>query len=151
MADDLQSLILSHLKASAPQLRPSNEQVLGFPLRQPYQSEDFYFQANPQVAGMAAEDNAIVLNPYSQLSTPQRSSVALNEAIRLFMRQKGIVPQITPSQEQIASFANTPYATNPNAMRQTLISRYLTQDPSAGQFTPEQIAEAQRINALLPK
>lgn len=151
MADDLQSVILSHLRASAPQLRQANENVMGFPLRQPYQSEDAYFQANPHVAGMAAEDNAIVLNPYSQLSTPQRSSVALNEAIRLFMRQKGIVPNITPSQEQTASFVGTPYAADPNALRQTLISRYLTQDPSAGQFTPEQVAEAQRISGLLPR
>uniref|UniRef100_A0A6H1ZG35 Uncharacterized protein n=1 Tax=viral metagenome TaxID=1070528 RepID=A0A6H1ZG35_9ZZZZ len=39
--------------------------------RQPYESERNYFRSNPNVGGMAAEDNAVILNPFSNLSQEQ--------------------------------------------------------------------------------
>ena len=33
-----------------------------------YEGEDKYFKENPHVAGMAAEDDRIIMNPYSKLT-----------------------------------------------------------------------------------
>ena len=109
-----------------------------------YPGEQSFFAGNPQVAGMAAEDNRVVLNP--ALSDPAaRKSVFLNEAARLFMRQNG-TPQVevTPAQRQ--RFAGTPYETAaPDDLRATILARRLSGDPSAGETTPEQNAAAGRL------
>ena len=43
-------------------------------VREPDPSELEYFEGNPAVTGMAAEDNRIILNPHSQLSDDERQS-----------------------------------------------------------------------------
>jgi hypothetical protein len=93
---------------------------------------------------MAAEDNKIILNPYSKLSASEKAAVAKNEAYRIYMRQKNINPsfQVTPEQE--AMFKGTAYANDNKAMKQTIIARILSGDPSA-KATPEQAAEADKI------
>lgn len=104
-------------------------------MRSPTNSEMAFFQRSG-VPGYAAEDMAVVLNPGSSLTPDERAAVAKNEASRLWMRETGFQPQFTPSAEQVASFAGTPYATNKNAMLETLLARLLSGDPSAG--TPSQ-------------
>jgi len=110
----------------------------GYPVRRPQVSELSYFRMNPQVAGMAAEDDAIALNPFSDLTEEQRTAVAQNEAARLYMRGGGggTAPSVTEAQQ--AQFSGTPYQGNDEAMRQTIIARLLSQDPSAGSATPDQ-------------
>lgn len=125
-----------------------NDQVLGYPVRgQLYQGEDAYFKANPQVTGMAAEDGAVILNPYSTLKPEEQRAVAFNEALRLHMREGKIEPRITVTPEQDAYFKGTPYERADLEKRQTIIARILSGDPSI-KPTPEQAKEADRIKRV---
>ncbi len=110
-----------------------NEQlaVLGYPLRQPTSIELEWFRTNPKVGGYAAEDYAIVLNPYAPLSAIEAKCVALNEALRLFMRAINLDPSIEITQAQTQYFAGTPYESDLRATKQTLIARIAGGDPSA--------------------
>lgn len=121
-----------------------SSQTLGYQMRQPYESEQKYFYANPHVGGMAAEDGKIVMNPFSSLSPQERAAVAQNEAYRLYMRESGYQPNSAIAPDQVGQFGDTAYARDPNAMRQTLLARTLTGDPSA-RPTAEQKAEAERV------
>lgn len=129
--------------------------VYGYEIRSPYQGELQFFQKNPQVAGMATEDKRIILNPASGLSDKERMAVAQNEAIRLFMNEKGFQPtfELTPEQMSFFQKMNADYAKPQNKMaaRQTILARILSGDPSAGTPTKEQMQEANRLKALLPK
>ncbi len=49
---------------------------------------------------MAAEDNTIILNPYSKLSKKNLGLVAQNEALRLKMRKENFTPNIDVTDEQ---------------------------------------------------
>lgn len=129
------------------------QSVYGYAVRAPFKSEDAYFLLNPRVTGMAAEDGKIVLNPHSSLSYDEKVAVAKNEAIRLFMRENKVDPQFKVTPEQMKSFAGTAYGERGNEgfMRQTLVSRILTGDPSAGNATEEQRKVAKSIMQQLEK
>lgn len=109
-----------------------------------YKGEDEYFKKNPHVGGMAAEDDRVIINPYSSLSPEEKQAVAQNEYLRIKMRQKKIVPNIELTEEQMKAFKGTEYEKDQNALKQTITTRILTGDPSA-KATKEQIAEAKRI------
>ncbi len=102
-----------------------------------YPGEDEYFKANPHVAGMAAEDDKIIMNPFSTLTDKEKSAVMMNEAARVHMRNKLIEPpnyDLTPTQtKQFES-----YSKDPNDVKQTIAARILSGDPSAGDVTPDQ-------------
>lgn len=121
-------------------MQPSNalERVYGYDVRKPYLSEDTYFSGNRHVAGMAAEDGRIVLNPYSALNIDERNAVARNEAARLYMRERNITPLFDVRPDQAAFFKGSAYENNPAAMRQTILARRISGDPSAGAPTEEQ-------------
>jgi hypothetical protein len=121
--------------------------VYGYPVRSPYPGERSYFQANPGVAGMAADDGAITLNPYASLSAEQMRSVARNEAIRLHQRDMGMryTFPLTPHQE--AFFRGSAYERDPQAARQTVVARMLAGDDSAGEATDDQRAAAAMTQA----
>lgn len=118
----------------------ADDDTFGYEVRKPYPSELNYFKKNPKVSGMATQDNRIILNPYSGISPEQQKSVAKNEAIRLFMRSKDYNYDFDVTPEQLSSFKNTEYAKpeNMKSLKQTIISRILTNDPSAGNITPAQ-------------
>jgi hypothetical protein len=113
--------------------------------RDPYWGEEAFFAKNPAVAGYAAPDQKVVLNPYSQLSPAEKDSVALNESARLHMMDKGTIHgfPITPGQQQF--FSKTAYGQQPQMARHTIVARILSGDPSAGPYTPEQKAAADGI------
>ena len=112
--------------------------VYGIGFRQDlFPGEDEYFKKNPTVTGMAAEDDKIILNPYSTLSDKEKEAVMLNEAARVHMRRNFDKPQFTLTPEQESVFSS--YSANPDDIRQTLAARILSGDPSAGQTTPEQM------------
>ena len=127
--------------------RPGDE-VMGYPIRKPSASEVDYFLQHRDVAGMAAEDGAIVLNPYSSNSPEEQMAVAKNEAMRLWMRENNVQPdfEVTPEQEQ--QFAGTEYGKPESAipLRQTLLARMLSGDPSAGKTTKAQQDYAKRLS-----
>lgn len=115
--------------------------------REPSDSERKYFNKNQHVAGMAAEDGKIVLNPFSKLTEQEKAAVVKNEGSRLFMRSRGIVPNFELTDDQKKAFANTDYgkAGNEHFLKQTIAARILSGDPSAGKVTPEQRQYADMI------
>ena len=116
----------------------ASDKLFGFPIREKlYPGEDQFFSDRPEVAGMAAEDNTIILNPYSPLSKKQLGAVAENEAIRLKMRQDEFDPEFEVTPDQVKFFEGTEYADNPTEMKQTILARVYSGDSSA-KATPEQ-------------
>ena len=121
----------------------------GYKTRLPYDGEDSYFKKNPGVAGMAAEDNRVVLNPYSKLKPDEMEQVAKNEGLRIYMRQSGgsLDFELTPEQSEM--FKGTAYGepANSEQAKRTIISRILTGDPSAGNATAIQKKWAEKVLA----
>lgn len=103
-----------------------------------YSGEDKYFKANPHVAGMAADDGKIILNPYSKNTKSEQQAVMRNEAARLYMRNNGIKPSFDLTPEQRAQFKGTEYEGNLQAMRETIAARIFSGDPSAKSATSDQ-------------
>tara|TARA_R110000868_G_scaffold340880_1_gene601750 strand:+ start:26302 stop:26757 length:456 start_codon:yes stop_codon:yes gene_type:complete len=134
LADLLRGMTPSIDDAKAP------DNYYGYQVRKPYESESNYFRINPHVAGMATEDNQITFNPFapSLSDVSNRDAVGRNEAARLWMREKGVAPNfpITPTQQSF--FSNTEYAKDPVALRQSVLGRILSGDPSAQDSTDQQ-------------
>ena len=116
-----------------------------------YPSEDTFFKSNPHVAGMAAEDNKVILNPYSKNSPKEQESVFTNEVSRIIMRSLKEKPEFSITDEQRGFFKGTPYETNEGAMRETLVGRILSGDPSAKGVTEDQMNYSNRVRKLMPK
>ena len=98
------------------------------PMRLPFESEMEFFRERPDVAGYAAEDGMVVLNPWSGLSVDEKAAVALNEAARVFMRRHGIRPSFSLTEEQARAFAD--YGPE-ECQKATIAARLLSGDPSA--------------------
>ena len=123
--------------------------IYGVGLRdQLFPSEDEYFKANPNVAGMAAEDDKVIINPYSKISEKEKEAVMLNEAARVHMRNKMIdAPNYDLTPEQLEKFGS--YSKDPNDIRQTIAARILSGDPSAGQPTAAQQEYVNRLRQFM--
>ena len=117
-----------------------------------YPGEETYFRQNPHVAGMAAEDGKVILNPYSKNAPHEQEAVALNEAARVYMKQGKASPTFSLTPTQKAQFKGTAYEANEQAMRETIAARILSGDPSAKDATAEQkrFVEAQLRPAMSP-
>ena len=104
-----------------------------------FPGEDEYFKANPHVGGMAAEDDKVILNPYSKLSDSEKQSVLRNEAARVHMRS-GLMPKpnydLTPDQTEAFK---TYGGGDRDAIQQTIAARIFSGDPSAKTPTPAQL------------
>ena len=114
-------------------------------IRKPYESEIKFFKDRPEVGGMATEDNKIILNPFTTLSPSEKSAVARNEAIRLYMRQNEIAPEFDLTKSQQKMFMGTEYEKDPVSAKQSILARILSGDPSAKDATLDQTLEAQRL------
>ena len=114
----------------------------GVPVRDPYESERDFFLNNRNVAGYAADDDAVVLNPFSIRSPEEKDAVGKNEALRVLLRTSRLQPQfeLTPSQQE--RFKT--YSENPVDINHTLFSRIITGDPSA-EATQEQKNYAHKV------
>ena len=110
-----------------------------------FPGESEFFRSNPNVAGMAADDNKIVLNPFSALSEQEKQAVSLNEAARIFMRRNNTAPRFEITDEQRQQFQGTIYDGNDPALRATIAARIFSGDPSALNATPEQKAFAMSL------
>jgi len=123
--------------------------IYGIGLRdQLFPGEEEYFKANPNVAGMAAEDDQIIMNPYSTLKDNERQSVMLNEAARVHMRKKLIdAPNYDLTPEQTEKFGS--YSKDVNDIRQTIAARILSGDPSVGKPTEAQQEYVDRLRQYM--
>jgi len=113
-----------------------------------YSGEEEYFKKNPHVAGMAADDNRIIMNPYSKLTDAEKQAVMLNEAARVHMRTGNIEPPrfaLTPEQES----AFSTYSADPLDRASTVAARILSNDPSALAPTPEQTQYVQQLRKFM--
>lgn len=123
--------------------------VYGYEVRDPYPGEDEYFKKNTHVTGMAADDNKITINPYSNISERSKALVAKNEALRLYMRENDIDPQfeVTDQQKQFFKEHGGAYGLpgNERHLRSTIVSRIVTGDASAQDVTDEQRRVAHTI------
>ena len=154
MPGDWFGLGLGKLQPSASKKRSKSvDTVMGYEVRKPYSGEDKYFKENPGVAGMAAEDGRIVLNPYSKNKPEEQAAVARNEAMRLWMRDNKLEPKFNVTPEQLKSFEGTEYGKPENLLhlKHTLIARILSGDPSAGNVTEMQRKWAEYVSSQLPK
>jgi DNA-binding sugar fermentation-stimulating protein len=120
----------------------------GYTTRKSNDEENCWFKKNISISGFASEDKFIVLNPYAKLNSIEMNAVCLNEAIRLFMRDKTITPKIKLTKRQIDFFKNTAYEGCIMEMKQTIIARIISGDPSAQNFTPSQRKVADEIYTL---
>lgn len=84
-----------------------------YPARQPYPSEDEFFWLNPHVAGYAAPDGAVALNPHSSLPNESKMRVALNEATRHHMMDQGVLHKFPITAGQAEFFKDSAYALPP--------------------------------------
>ena len=113
-----------------------------------YPGEIDFFRKRPDVSGMATDDGYVILNPFIKLSDKEKESVITNESARLIMR-KGLIPRpkfsLTPTQNEY--FAA--YSTNPQDIRETIAARILSGDPSAQDFTPEQLIYSRGLGIKL--
>ena len=119
----------------------SIEIIKGVQIRDPYESELSYFRNNPTVAGMATEDNKVILNPYSELNSIQKRAVAMNEAVRFLMKnESSLKPNFGLTKEQKYFLDSNTYknATQEDRMA-TIAARIFSGDSSAGEATKEQI------------
>lgn len=114
-------------------------------IREPSQSERDFFRSNPSVGGYAAPDQSVVLNPYSGQTPRQQAAVATNEAARLRMMDDGAYFGFPLAEHQQSFFAGTPYGSQPQMARHSVVARILSGDPSAGPYTADQEAAAQSV------
>jgi len=116
-----------------------------------YPGEDKYFKENPNVGGMMTEDNKVIINPYSNLTDNEKQAVIKNEKIRLNFKKNNIVPDIDITEEQRALFKGTPYENNEDAMKQTIVARIMTGDPSANATKEQTIVANKTLTQTLLK
>lgn len=113
-------------------------------IRQPYPSENTFFANNTHVAGMAAEDNKVVLNPYSSNTPAGQQLVAKNEGVRLYLIDNpSSLSNFKLTDQQKKNFKG--YSSDINDVRSTIMARAITGDRSAGNLTMEQAINALRI------
>jgi len=124
--------------------------VAGVPIRQPYPGEAAFFRNNPNVAGMATEDNKVILNPYTKLSDQERQAVVVNETARVLMRQPKYQPTFELTPEQRSFLDSTTYRKAPQlAQKATIAARIISGDPSAGTPTAEQLRFVDRLRQAM--
>jgi|TARA_R110000868_G_scaffold119754_1_gene317736 hypothetical protein len=122
-------------------------------MREPYETELEYFKSNPNVSGMATEDDRIILNPNSKLSKSEKDAVALNEYGRIVMRTN---PQFAPNfkltDEQAKFLSTNTYKDAPEEDKlATIAARLLSGDPSAGTPTIDQLKFVNKLKEYMDK
>ena len=111
-----------------------------------HEGEIKYFNDNPKVGGMAADDNMIILNPNPDKDI-NMDAVIKNEFGRVLINTgKFKVPNFKLTDTQQKEFSK--YGTNKN-IQDTIITRIVSGDPSAKDFTPEQKAIADKLELVI--
>ena len=105
-------------------------------MREPWDAEDEFFRNRPEVAGLAGEDDCVVINPHSPRTEREKEAVALNEAARVVMRRDRFTATFDLTQEQLVAFKS--YGPI-EAVRATVAARLLSGDPTALEPTSDQL------------
>lgn len=135
----------------------SVEQSFGFKVRKETDEERQFFKGRPDVAGYAAEDNSIVVNPYNDhMRDPNKRRGLINiEGARLYIRSKNYkaadLPDLTKDQRKFLMELPSPsgkgkgYSTDELDLRATALSRYIGGDTSFPKSSDEQMAFAKSL------
>jgi hypothetical protein len=120
-----------------------------YPERQATESEKAFFKRQPEVAGYAAPDNRVVLNPFLQRTDQQKAAVIQNERIRHFLMQnpQQFTFQFAPHQSKWAT--GNEYRKSPASFQQSIIARILTGDDSLAPYSPEQLEAAKKVQSVI--
>ena len=111
----------------------------GIAMREPFEGELAYFKQNPNVSGMATDDNKVILNPFSGLKDSEYQAVAINESSRILMRKPQYRPDFDLTDEQVRFLDSTTYRNaSEDDRKATIAARLLSGDPSGGVPTSEQ-------------
>jgi hypothetical protein len=122
----------------------------GIKTRKPYESELEYFRRNTNVSGMATEDNAVILNPFSGLKDNEYQAVAINESSRILMRQPKYAPDFDLTEQQVRFLDSTTYRNaSEDDRKATIAARLLSGDPSGGIATTEQAVFVKNLQQAL--
>lgn len=133
------------------------------PTRDPSKSELEWFRLNPHVGGYASfEDGHVVVNPFNTLTPEENEALIELESSRLFMHQQ---PSARPTRESFPlteqqrqtfgpggrlQYRAHPAPADPEqSIRETIASRILVGDPSAGNITPEQTSFLEELRARM--
>jgi hypothetical protein len=133
------------------------------PTRDPYPSEVEWFRSNPTVGGYASfEDGHVVVNPFNQLTPEENQALIELESSRLFMHQQ---PSARPTRESFPlteqqrqtfgpggtlQYRPHPAPADPEqSIRETIASRMLVGDPSAGTNTQAQEKFLEELRARM--
>jgi len=97
---------------------------------------------------MAAEDNKIILNPYSNLNEQQKDAVIRNEATRILIRTGQIEkPNFDLTEEQNKALDNTTYKNaSEDDRKATIAARLFTGDTSGKSATEEQMKYISKLS-----
>jgi hypothetical protein len=158
----LSKRLSSLAKAKGEQREPTS--VFGYPVKSAKElGLDEAFRKMPQVAGMAwgggennspvSEPRVVVSNPYNTTQgTPlSRAGLYMIEAARHRMNEQGYKPSFPFSPEQRTwqkSFGDMPYASNDEALKQSIVSRIVAGDAVPG-ITQTQQVEADSLSSDL--
>jgi hypothetical protein len=116
-----------------------------FPERNATDSERAFFQSSPNVAGYAAPDQAVVLNPFSTLPQESQQAVLRNERYRHAMGLMPSVPPFYPVNHQESAVAGSAYSQGGRNMDETGWARLLSGDASMAPYTMRQEEEANKL------
>ena len=109
--------------------------------RSPAEGEMLFFSTNPTVAGYAADDGKVVLNPSKRISDDEKRAVFMNELVRIKIRKKRIPePDFDLSDEQSSTLNGLPFYSDASEgdRRATIAGRLFSGDPSGGKASPQQ-------------
>ena len=125
------------------------------PTRDPSGIELEWFRRNSHIGGYAAEDDRVVVNPYSRLSPSENEALIRNESARIFMRRNYSARPTAESFPLTEAQRGYAYPASPGtvrpeaALRETMAARVLTGDPSVGQTTPQQARFVEELEARM--
>jgi hypothetical protein len=124
-------------------------EVFGIPERTPFDSELKFFESNPNVAGMAADDGKIVMNPFSKLSEQEMNAVKKNEATRVYLKDMPLNFSLTDEQNSVLNSLPFYKSADEQDRRATIIARILSNDPTGGNPTNEQLEVVKKLKSIM--
>lgn len=139
----------------------TGESGFGYPVREIRPNEDEFFKTRTDVAGMATDDNHIIVNPYHKAvnSNPQNREGLINlEGARLFLRNNNYtaddLPDLTPEQRGFLMKLPAPkgqktpgYSDKEVDLRSTAISRFVGNDMAFPPPSEEQKAFVEKLRS----
>jgi len=126
----------------------------GIGVRDPHFSEMEWFGEHPDIPGMATEDNMVIINPFMSMDEKKKQAIIQNETARAFMKKFNFRPNFHIHPEQMKYFSTInkgkAYGSEQD-IRETIVGRILSGDPSVTNVTPEQQIFVEILKSMLER